>query len=112
MHRRDFLQALALASMPASLAAPVLAKDNSLYRLPERERVASLIHLTDCHAQLLPVYYREPSINIGVGDSAGRTAHLTGEALLRHYGLRRGAAPPAVLRSSRHAILRQHEFQS
>jgi len=91
MHRREFLQALALASMPASLSAPVLAKDNSLYRLPERERVASLIHLTDCHAQLLPVYHREPSINIGVGDSAGRTAHLTGEALLRHYRLRRGS---------------------
>src|SRR5258705_12259509 len=87
MHRREFLQALALASMPASLAAPVLAKDNSLYRLPERERVASLIHLTDCHAQLLPVYHPEPSINIGVGDSAGRTAHLTGDALLRYYGL-------------------------
>lgn len=91
MHRREFLQALALASMPASLGAHALAKDNSLYRLPERERVASLIHLTDCHAQLLPVHHREPSINIGVGDSAGRPPHLTGDALLRHYGLRRGS---------------------
>jgi S-sulfosulfanyl-L-cysteine sulfohydrolase len=91
MHRREFLQALALASMPASLAAPALASDNSLYRLPERKRVASLIHLTDCHAQLLPVHLREPSINIGVGASASRPPHLTGEALLRHYGLRRGS---------------------
>ena len=91
MHRREFLQALALASMPASLAAPAFGSDNSLYRLPERKRVASLIHLTDCHAQLLPVHLREPSINIGVGASASRPPHLTGEALLRHYGLRRGS---------------------
>jgi sulfur-oxidizing protein SoxB len=89
MHRREFLQALALASMSGSLAAPALARDNSLYRLPARNRVASLIHLTDCHAQLLPVHHREPSINIGVGESTGRPAHLTGEALLRYYGLRR-----------------------
>ena len=90
MHRREFLQALALASISGSLAAPALAGNASpLYRLPERKRAASLIHLTDCHAQLLPVHHREPSINIGVGESAGRPPHLTGEALLRNYGLRR-----------------------
>lgn len=90
MHRREFLQALALASISGSLAAPALAGNASpLYRLPPRKRVASLIHLTDCHAQLLPVHHREPSINIGVGESAGRPPHLTGEALLRNYGLRR-----------------------
>ena len=92
MHRRDFLQALALASISGSLTAPAFAGNSSpLYRLPQRKRVASLIHLTDCHAQLLPVHHREPSINIGVGESAGRPAHLTGEALLRHYGLRRAS---------------------
>jgi len=58
-----------------------------LYRLAERKRPASLIHLTDCHAQLLPIHHREPSINIGVGSSAGSPAHLTGEALLRAYGV-------------------------
>lgn len=91
MHRREFLQALTLASMSGSLAAPAFASDKSLYRLPERGHVASLIHLTDCHAQLLPVYHREPSINIGVGESAGKSPHLTGDALLRHYGLRRNS---------------------
>jgi len=90
MHRREFLQALALASISGNLAAPAVAGDTPpLYRLPERKRAASLIHLTDCHAQLLPVYLREPSINIGVGESAGGPQHLTGEALLRNYGLRR-----------------------
>jgi sulfur-oxidizing protein SoxB len=92
MHRREFLQALALASISGSFPAPAVADDSSrLYRLPERKRVASLIHLTDCHAQLLPVHHREPSINIGVGISAGKPPHLTGEALLRRYGLRRGS---------------------
>jgi sulfur-oxidizing protein SoxB len=92
MHRREFLQALAFVSISGSLAAPALASNSlPLYRLPERKRVASLIHLTDCHAQLLPVHHREPSINIGVGESTGRPPHLTGEALLRHYGLRRGS---------------------
>ena len=92
MHRREFLQALALASISGSLTSPALAGDSSaLYRLQERRGVASLIHLTDCHAQLLPVHHREPSVNIGVGKSAGRPAHLTGEALLRRYGLRPGS---------------------
>ena len=92
MHRREFLQALALASISGSFPAPALADDSSrLYRLPERKGVASLIHLTDCHAQLLPVHHREPSINIGVGAFAGKIPHLTGEALLRNYGLRRGS---------------------
>ena len=92
MHRREFLQALALASISGSPTAPAIAGSSPpLYRLPERKRVASLIHLTDCHAQLLPVHHREPSINIGVGESAGRPQHLTGAALLRHYGLRRGS---------------------
>ncbi|MEO8165543.1 MAG: thiosulfohydrolase SoxB, partial [Betaproteobacteria bacterium] len=92
MHRREFLQALALASIAGNSPVPAFASDaNSLYRLPERRHAASLIHLTDCHAQLLPQYHREPSINIGAGNSAGRPPHLTGEALLRAYGLRRGS---------------------
>jgi len=92
MHRREFLQALALATISGTLPTSALGGDSaSLYRLPERKRVASLIHLTDCHAQLLPIYHREPSINIGVGDTPAQRTHLTGESLLRTYGLRRGS---------------------
>lgn len=92
MHRRDFLQALALMSAGAGIGTSASAgEDSSLYRLPVRKGAASLIHLTDCHAQLLPVYFREPDINIGVGKSAMQPSHLTGDALLRHYGLRRGS---------------------
>src|SRR5690606_12917994 len=48
----------------------------------------SLLHVTDVHAQLRPVYYREPSVNLG----AGEPPHLVGEALLEHYGIPRGGA--------------------
>jgi sulfur-oxidizing protein SoxB len=92
MHRREFLQALALASLSGTLPTSAVGSDASaLYRLPERKRVASLIHLTDCHAQLLPIYHREPSINIGLGKLPAERTHLTGESLLRTYGLRRGS---------------------
>ena len=92
MHRREFLQALALASLSGTLPTSASDSDSSaLYRLPERKRVASLIHITDCHAQLLPIHHREPSINIGLGKPPDQRTHLTGESLLRTYGLRRGS---------------------
>jgi len=50
----------------------------------------SLLHYTDCHAQLQPIRYREPDVNIGIGAAAGRPPHLVGEALLRHFGIRPG----------------------
>lgn len=46
-----------------------------------------LLHFTDCHAQLLPAYFREPSVNIGVGRARGQPPHLVGEALLKHFGI-------------------------
>jgi sulfur-oxidizing protein SoxB len=52
----------------------------------------SLLHFTDCHAQLLPLYYREPGVNIGAGVANARTPHLTGEALLSHFGIAPGSA--------------------
>src|SRR4051812_4670691 len=92
MHRREFLQVLALASLSGTLPTSASGSDSlAIYRLPERNRGASLIHLTDCHAQLLPFYHREPSINIDLGERPAQRTHLTGESLLRTYGLRRGS---------------------
>jgi len=51
---------------------------------------ARILHISDCHAQLNPVYFREPNINIGVGDSRGKAPHLVGEHLLKHFGIARG----------------------
>jgi sulfur-oxidizing protein SoxB len=47
----------------------------------------SLLHFTDCHAQLVPAHYREPNANLGVGPARGQPPHLVGEALLAHYGI-------------------------
>ncbi|MGE3919106.1 MAG: thiosulfohydrolase SoxB, partial [Hyphomicrobiaceae bacterium] len=50
----------------------------------------TLLHMTDCHAQLMPLYYREPSTNLGVGEMRGLPPHLTGKAALAAYGLEPG----------------------
>ena len=50
----------------------------------------NLLHFTDCHAQLLPVHFREPSVNLGLGEARGQPPHLVGEALLRHFGIAPG----------------------
>ena len=49
---------------------------------------ARVLHLTDTHAQLLPVFFREPSVNIGVGSMAGQPPHLVGRAFLDHFGIK------------------------
>lgn len=45
------------------------------------------MHMTDCHAQLNPIYFREPNINIGVGDAYGKAPHIVGDKLLDHFGV-------------------------
>jgi S-sulfosulfanyl-L-cysteine sulfohydrolase len=91
MNRREFLQALGAASAAGLSLAPDLASAQThaeaLYAVPRFGNV-HLLHFTDCHAQLLPSYYREPSVNIGVGEASGRPPHLVGEALLREFSLR------------------------
>jgi sulfur-oxidizing protein SoxB len=95
MTRREFLQLLAAA---AAAGLPLdhrraLAGDLSaaLYDLPPFGNVG-LLHITDCHAQLLPVHFREPSVNIGAGAASGRPPHLVGDALLRQFGMQADTA--------------------
>jgi sulfur-oxidizing protein SoxB len=52
---------------------------------------ARLMHFTDCHAQLLPVYFREPNVNLGLGDAFNRPPHLVGDALLEHASIEPGS---------------------
>lgn len=61
-----------------------------LYNIPVFGNV-SLLHFTDCHAQLLPIYYREPSINVGIGPAEGRVPHLVGVPMLKKFGIRAGS---------------------
>lgn len=94
MNRREFLQVLAAgaaAGMPISAPRALAGDSDALYDIAPFGNV-SLLHFTDCHAQLLPLHYREPEFNIGVGASHGRPPHLVGEALLRHFGIAPGTA--------------------
>ncbi|HUK05555.1 MAG TPA: thiosulfohydrolase SoxB [Burkholderiales bacterium] len=90
MDRREFLSALAAAAAcGAPLRGSAAANARALYEVPTFGNV-SLLHFTDTHAQLLPVHFREPSANIGVGEAAGRLPHLVGEHLLRKAGIAPG----------------------
>ena len=98
--RRDFLQ--------ASMAAAALYGANGFgnwARLAAQQRLTqddllgfdtfgnvSLIHLTDLHGQLKPVFFREPEINLGVGVNKGQMPHLTGADFRRAYGIEDGSA--------------------
>ncbi len=93
MNRREFLEVLAIGAA-AGLALDsraVLAQGaaDALYAVPKFGNV-SLLHFTDCHAQLLPIYFREPSVNIGVGEARGKPPHLVGEHLLKWFKIRPG----------------------
>jgi len=59
----------------------------------------TLVHLTDLHAQLMPVYFREPSINIGVGEAAGLPPHVTGADFLKLYDIEPGSPEAYALTS-------------
>ena len=59
----------------------------------------SLIHITDIHAQLKPIYFREPSVNIGVGDNRGQVPHLTGADFRKAYGIEDGSPSHYALSS-------------
>ncbi|MCU0950239.1 MAG: thiosulfohydrolase SoxB, partial [Burkholderiaceae bacterium] len=90
MNRREFLQVLsAAAAAGLPIASPtVLAQQPQaaarMYDVPRFGNV-HLLHFTDCHAQLKPIYFREPSVNLGLGDALGKPPHLVGEHLLRHF---------------------------
>ncbi|MDE2578866.1 MAG: thiosulfohydrolase SoxB [Hyphomicrobiales bacterium] len=90
MNRREFLHMLSIASA-AGMALPldVARAEQSaeaLYDAPAFGNV-SLLHITDCHAQLRPIYFREPNVNIGVGSMAGHPPHVVGEAFLKQFGI-------------------------
>ncbi|MCY7386678.1 MAG: thiosulfohydrolase SoxB [Burkholderiales bacterium] len=96
MSRREFLHLLAIASasgfaLDHQEVFAASGKTNALYELPPFGNV-HLLHMTDCHAQLKPIYFREPNVNIGVADSMGQPPHLVGEKLLKHFGINPGSA--------------------
>ena len=91
IHRRELLK-LAVA-MPAVLSLPRAgrAASASLYDFKPSGN-ARVLHMTDTHAQLSPVFFREPSVNIGVGSMKGHAPHLVGEHFLKNFGMKPGSA--------------------
>ncbi|MBI5791352.1 MAG: thiosulfohydrolase SoxB [Rhodocyclales bacterium] len=91
MNRREFLQLLAAASATGMAldARSVWAagKGDALYQVPKFGNV-HLLHFTDCHAQLLPIHFREPSVNLGLAGATGKAPHLVGEHLLKAFGIK------------------------
>lgn len=67
----------------------------------------TLLHITDCHAQIVPVYFREPTVNIGVGDFQGLPPHLTGKAFLKKYGIDAGTSGAYALTDQAFSALAQ-----
>ncbi|WP_439124159.1 thiosulfohydrolase SoxB [Marivita sp.] len=105
--RRDFLQVSMAASalVGASgfgnwsrLAAQQALTQDQLLQFDTFGNV-SLIHVTDIHAQLKPIYFREPSVNIGVGDNRGAVPHVTGADFRKLYGIDDGSPSHYALSS-------------
>ena len=99
LSRREFLQMLAVGAAAGLVIDDGIAgrktttddkKADALYDVPPFGSV-SLLHMTDCHAQLLPIHFREPNVNIGVGGARGKPPHLVGEALLKHFKIAPGS---------------------
>lgn len=95
MNRREFLQLMAAASAAGMTLTPDLALAESdadtLYGVKPFGQV-SFLHMTDCHAQLLPIYFREPNVNLGIGNMTGAAPHVVGEHFLKHFGIKPAGA--------------------
>jgi len=93
--RREFLQVLSVAAaggMGLSHSARAAEKAaDAFYDMPAFGNV-HFLHFTDCHAQLLPIYFREPSVNLGIAGAKNRPPHLVGDYFLKNYGMRAGTA--------------------
>jgi len=89
--RRQFIHMLGMAGAAGMLPGCGLVADRKRpsdpYEIPKYGNV-SLLHITDTHAQLMPIYFREPNVNLGIGKARGRVPHLVGEDLLKHFGMR------------------------
>ncbi len=105
--RREFLQAMAAASsMAMGSGLGPLGRAAAQQKLSQADILrfdplgtVTILHVTDIHAQLMPVYFREPSINLGVGEVKGLPPHLTDAAFRAHFKIATGSADAHALTS-------------
>jgi sulfur-oxidizing protein SoxB len=89
LDRRDFLRLLAIAGVATETGGCATTGRTAaadIYAARPFGQVR-LMHFTDCHAQLLPVYFREPNVNLGFGAAFNRPPHLVGDSLLQYAGI-------------------------
>jgi sulfur-oxidizing protein SoxB len=89
LSRREFMRLMGIAGAAGMLPSSVFAAKRmpaDLYEVPKFGNV-TLLHITDTHAQLNPVYFREPNVNLGIGPALGQAPHVVGEAFLKHFGV-------------------------
>jgi len=101
LNRREFLHVMSMAAaagmLPGTASAMSGGADKAaaakasmeIYNKPMKGKVR-LLHITDTHAQLNPVYFREPNVNLGVGPAFGKLPHVVGTKLLKELGLKEG----------------------
>jgi sulfur-oxidizing protein SoxB len=92
LSRREFMRLMGLAGAAGMLPSSIYAamrQPSDLYEVPKFGNV-SLLHITDTHAQLNPIWFREPNVNIGIGPALGQAPHVVGEAFLKHFGIEPG----------------------
>ncbi|MFM1856361.1 MAG: thiosulfohydrolase SoxB [Pseudomonadota bacterium] len=100
LSKREFLQVLAVATtagmgLSRHAEADAAQAEEALYDVPTLGKgsgFVSFLHMTDCHAQLKPILFREPSVNLGIGSMQGQVPHLVGEHLLKAVGVKPGTA--------------------
>jgi sulfur-oxidizing protein SoxB len=78
----------AAGMLPSSVFA-AMRQPSDLYEVPKFGNL-SLLHITDTHAQLNPVFFREPNVNLGIGGALGQAPHVVGDAFLKHFGVEPG----------------------
>ena len=101
LSKREFLQVLGAGTVAGMglgrwAHADAATASEGLYDIPKFGNV-SFLHMTDCHAQLKPIYFREPSVNLGIADMNGRLPHLVGEHLLKIANVPAGSADAYAL---------------
>jgi sulfur-oxidizing protein SoxB len=87
IRRRDLLKLTGAAALSGALPRQARSADGGVYDL-ERFGNARILHITDTHGQLLPGYFREPSVNLGISAMAGQPPHLVGRAFLDRFGIK------------------------
>ena len=101
LSKREFMQVLGAGTMAGMglgtyAEADAATAAQGLYDIPKFGNV-SFLHMTDCHAQLKPIYFREPNVNLGIGSMKGNLPHLVGEHLLKVAKVRPGTAEAHAL---------------